>query len=312
MSKEEFCISNWLIGVLAVLLLFFGVSSVISIGLEIDDQVEILTTYHKNLKDIQIGSLSLFDARLINGKIYSLKSRNVIRIVDGDNIYSFFSTDDTTPEEVKLGISLNDRFEKVLNPETGVLEQKLIRVKHEERIENDAVPYEFSYKPENRNIGKEIIINNPDAGFVVQKKYLQIYENDELVSEQLISSTKVKQSVEDFILGKNEGIPAFYEDVFTLESTAYTPTVAECDSDPTVCATGLKSGFGVVAVYPKQIPYYTQLYIEGYGYAIAGDCGGAIGPGRVDVFFYDKKSALKWGRRKVKVYVLGRLESIKK
>ncbi len=312
MSKNEFYISNWLIGILTVLLLFFGVSSVISIGLEIDDQVEVLTTYHKNLKDISFRLISFYDTRLNDGEIYSLESRRVVKITDGKDSYSFFSKDGVTPEEVKLNISKYDRFEKVLNPETGVLEQKLIRVRHEERIEDIAIPYDFIYKPENRNIGKEIIINNSDAGFVIQKKYLQIYENDEFVSEQLISSTKVKQSVGDFLSGKNSGIPAFYEDMLVLESTAYTPTVEECDSDPTVCATGLKSGFGVVAVYPKQIPYYTQLYIEGYGYAIAGDCGGAIGPGRVDVFFYDKKSALSWGRRKVKVYVLGRLESIKK
>jgi 3D (Asp-Asp-Asp) domain-containing protein len=66
----------------------------------------------------------------------------------------------------------------------------------------------------------------------------------------------------------------------------------------------MKSGQGVVAVDPKVIPLGSKLYVEGYGYAIAGDTGGAIKGNRIDVFFYSSGETAQWGRRWVRVFVL--------
>lgn len=48
-------------------------------------------------------------------------------------------------------------------------------------------------------------------------------------------------------------------------------------------STGIKCGYGVVAVDPHYIPLGTRLYIEGYGYAIAADVGSAIKGNRIDL-----------------------------
>jgi 3D (Asp-Asp-Asp) domain-containing protein len=62
----------------------------------------------------------------------------------------------------------------------------------------------------------------------------------------------------------------------------------------------------VVAVDPSVIPLGSRLFIEGYGYAIAGDTGGAIQGMRIDLCFNSYDEAIRFGRRTVKVYIVDR------
>ena len=72
-------------------------------------------------------------------------------------------------------------------------------------------------------------------------------------------------------------------------------------------AMGMSAVYSMAAVDPRVIPLGTKLYIEGYGYAIAGDTGGAIKGNRIDLCFDTKRAALQFGRRTVKVHILDRL-----
>lgn len=47
-----------------------------------------------------------------------------------------------------------------------------------------------------------------------------------------------------------------------------------------------------------------KLFIEGYGYGVANDIGGAIRGWEVDLCFDSHEEALEWGRKLVKVFVL--------
>jgi 3D (Asp-Asp-Asp) domain-containing protein len=71
-------------------------------------------------------------------------------------------------------------------------------------------------------------------------------------------------------------------------------------------AIGMVAQRGIVAVDPSLIPLGTHLYIEGYGYAVAGDTGGSIQGRRIDLCYNDYGEAVHFGRREVKVYILGR------
>jgi 3D (Asp-Asp-Asp) domain-containing protein len=71
-------------------------------------------------------------------------------------------------------------------------------------------------------------------------------------------------------------------------------------------AIGLTAQRGVVAVDPSVIPLGTKLFIEGYGYAVAGDTGGAIQGMRIDLCFDSYDEAIHFGHRTVRVYILGR------
>ena len=61
---------------------------------------------------------------------------------------------------------------------------------------------------------------------------------------------------------------------------------------------------GLVAVDPGVIPLGTRLFIQGYGYAIADDIGGAIVGDRIDLAFENRSEALDFGMRRVVVYIL--------
>jgi 3D (Asp-Asp-Asp) domain-containing protein len=85
--------------------------------------------------------------------------------------------------------------------------------------------------------------------------------------------------------------------VMTMESTAYTYTGNRT-------ATGVEPREGLIAVDPRVIPLGTEVYIEGYGYAIAADTGGLIKGNIIDVFFPSLQRCINWGRKPVQVYVL--------
>ncbi len=84
-------------------------------------------------------------------------------------------------------------------------------------------------------------------------------------------------------------------------ATAYTAHDYGCSG---ITAMGLPAGRGIVAVDPRVIPLGTRLYISGYGYALAGDTGGAIRGNRVDLGFNSYRDAIRFGRREVTVYRL--------
>lgn len=92
------------------------------------------------------------------------------------------------------------------------------------------------------------------------------------------------------------GAPADYREVREMVATAYALHSAT--------ATGTKPRPGTVAVDPRVIPLGTRLYVEGYGYGRAEDVGSAIKGDRIDVYFNSEEEARRWGRRKVRVYIL--------
>lgn len=85
--------------------------------------------------------------------------------------------------------------------------------------------------------------------------------------------------------------------VLSMEATAYTFTGNRT-------ATGIDPREGIIAVDPRVIPLGSQVYVEGYGYAIAADTGGLIKGNIIDVFFPNLQTCINWGRRPAKVYVL--------
>jgi cystine transport system substrate-binding protein len=79
----------------------------------------------------------------------------------------------------------------------------------------------------------------------------------------------------------------------TVSSTGY--------SLPGHTATGIPTGWGVVAVDPSVIPLGTRLTVPGYGQGVAADTGGAVRGADIDLWFPTLAQARAWGRRTITI-----------
>lgn len=69
-------------------------------------------------------------------------------------------------------------------------------------------------------------------------------------------------------------------------------------------ASGGRCVYGTVAVDRHRYPYGTLFWIEGYGFAVANDCGSAIKGDKLDLWMDSYGESCRWGRRHKTTYVL--------
>ena len=127
----------------------------------------------------------------------------------------------------------------------------------------------------------------------------------EYVSQVYTNSGYVSANETENILTDVNGNQVHYTNVLTGSGTAYYAPVGALTS------TGRLARYGVVAVDPDIIPYGSILYIVSndgevvYGYAVAGDTGGALWAGTaiVDLYYNTYDECCQFGRRDVTIYV---------
>ena len=86
-----------------------------------------------------------------------------------------------------------------------------------------------------------------------------------------------------------------------VEATAYTSQDPGCDN---YTYTGKFLQHGIVAVDPRFIPLGTEVYVPGYGKAVAEDIGGDIQNNRIDLAFETRDAAFRFGRQFMNIYVV--------
>lgn len=141
-------------------------------------------------------------------------------------------------------------------------------------------------------------------------QYAVRYEDGKPVSRTVIGTEIVKKPVNHVVSigsrGRYTSRGSFYtRKVLRMSATGYDPGPRSCGKYASGrTASGLLAGYGVVAVDPKVIPLGTKLYIENYGYAIAGDRGRSIKGKRIDLGFDTFQEAMKFGQKNVIVHIL--------
>ncbi|MYL35939.1 DUF348 domain-containing protein [Pontibacillus yanchengensis] len=216
-------------------------------------------------------------------------------------------------EDIKL-----DKLDKLKQDKTASLskEKSQIKITRVEKV-TDVIEESVDYGVVKRNDnsipkGEEKVVQNGEKGKVV-KHYEVTLENGEEVNRELVKEEKASDSKDKIVAVGTKEIQqtvsrsnnASAQKTLYMEATAYTAYCTGC-SGVTTTGINLRANPNqkVVAVDPNVIPLGSRVWVEGYGYAVAGDTGSAIKGNRIDVFLSSKSQAYSFGRKRVQVKVL--------
>lgn len=184
----------------------------------------------------------------------------------------------------------------VLQPDDII---QVIRVTEDFRIEDQPIPYQTLWQasPELDLDTQEVI--SPGTTGILRRRFRIRYDNGVAIGEELDGEWVEVEPVNEVIgygtrittgVVQTEQGPREYWRVVQMRVTSYTPSSSgRAPDDPRygVTASGLPAGYGVVAIDRNIVPWKSNLFIPGYGVAIAGDTGGGVRGRWIDLGFPD-------------------------
>ena len=249
-----------------------------------DLKVKIYNLSKKDKKEIKSYSLDGKDLVKIFKDAYSAKNDSNVVLTENKNLTDMLSSyifaDKVNYEYLVIDSdSMNLDVEKLIT-ESGA--------KNLYYVSTDELAKYVNFRALLSSVNKEEV-----TGFEVNETEGEIKVSDSNADKKDESAVSEKVTVTSFE----------YSKVLVMNATSYTDDPAENGGYNTT-KMGTRLRYGVVAVDPRVIPLGTKLYIEGYGYAVAEDTGGAIKGNRIDLCYTDRAKAEAFGRRNVKVYIL--------
>ncbi len=259
------------------------------------------------------------NAKVGSNGIIEIEKAFQVTLVDGINEKKVWSTSTTVADFLKQQEIQMNEFDRVeQRMEELVIPNDVIQVVRVKKV-TDVVEAEMNFAVETRkdkNLlkGKEKIVQEGKKG-LIKRTYVVISENGKRVSRVLKDEKVVSKPSKKVVAvgtkvvtatvsrGSSEAPSEGKE--FYVTATAYTAYCTGCSG---ITATGIdlrsNPGLKVIAVDPRVVPLGSKVWVEGYGYAIAGDTGGAIKGMKIDLFMASRDNALAFGRKQVKIKVL--------
>jgi uncharacterized protein YabE (DUF348 family) len=255
------------------------------------------------------------------GKI-KIESAFPVKLVVGGKAQQVWTTSTTVADllkQQKVSLGEIDRVTPAKTDKiTGKTQVEVIRVEKVTDVVEEETPFAtVNRKDGGLTKGKERVVQDGKKG-KLEKRYEVVMENGKEVSRKLIGEKSLADSKDKIVAIGTKAKPQPQPVVsrskassnsggreMTVTSTAYTANCSGC-SGITASGYNLKANPNakVIAVDPNVIPLGTKVYVEGYGYAIASDTGGAIKGNKIDVFFASQSQAEAWGRKTIKIRII--------
>ncbi|AEB77081.1 conserved hypothetical protein [Clostridium botulinum BKT015925] len=308
-----------------------------SVNIVIDGKETSVMTYKSNVasilnkNNIAIGPKDIVEPDLQSnvktGDTIKIKKAINVQLAIGKEVRKLLTAADTVEEmlsQEKIGLGKED---KISVPKEKVIKNgdKISITRINTKIEKKIQPIEFCTemkKDESLNDGVKKVVQEGKAG---QREINEkvVYQNGKEVSREVVNQVIVQQPTKKVIamgtakeqsVRLSRGSSINHSKRLRMRSTAYTASYSDTGKGPgdsgfgiTASGTRVKrnvGGYSTVAVDPNVIPLGTKLYIEGYGYAIAEDTGGAIKGNKIDLYFNSDSQVSNWGVRYVDVYIV--------
>jgi len=191
---------------------------------------------------------------------------------------------------------------------------RIVRVTEEVLIERTEIPYQTVYQPDPAlELDARRLIRAGVPGVAEQRTRIR-YEDGVEVS-RVAEPSRVVLPPTDAIIAYGTRIvirtlqtpdgPLAYWRTIRMLATSYAPSTSSKPPDAPnygLAGTGIPVEKGIVAVDPAVIPYFTRVYVPGYGIGLAADTGGAINGRRIDLGYSDDDLVLWYSW--VDVYLL--------
>jgi 3D (Asp-Asp-Asp) domain-containing protein len=249
-----------------------------------------------------------------------------VTIMDGGQASQIYTTKGTVGEilaQENIVLNTFDLVEPFIGAQTREDDViQITRIKEEIVKEIYQIPFvtEVILNPEIED-DETLLIQEGKMGSKAVELKLR-YENDQLVARHFVSEAileeplnTIKHKGTEELLVTSRGVPFRYSKVIICEATAYDLSYESCGKypgDPAygITYTGTYARPGVIAVDPRVIPLHSKVYVASldrtpdYGFAVAEDTGSAIKGHKIDLFINSNREALRYGRRKVKVFII--------
>lgn len=253
------------------------------------------------------------------GKHTTITIRKAFRITldDAGRKYFVWSTSTTVADfltENEISLSKMDRMNKKLDD--VIFKNDILQIVRVEKI-TDVVEAESNFATETRKdkslkIGQQKIMQEGKKGKVLRTVEI-VKENGIEVKRTTVEEKILVKPMNKIVAegAKSNTVAVSRNNSLTVgqtlvvTATAYTAYCNGC-SGTTALGINLRENpdLKVIAVDPSIIPLGTKVWVEGYGYAIAADTGGAIKGNKIDVFMPSNNAALSFGRRTVTIKIL--------
>ncbi|APF23662.1 3D domain-containing protein [Clostridium butyricum] len=301
-----------------------------TLTISIDGKEETFVTYKGTVQDVlQDKNIAVgvkdkvqpsLESKVSEKETIKIKSAIPVEITANGVQLEVQSADGTIGEMLKneeealqeYGIKFNEDIDEVSPSLDSQIEDnmrvQIVNVEKKELVQNEPINFETIVEKD-ENLDKSVSKVKSEGVNGEKEVTYEVLYRDGVETSRNVTSTKTITEPKNEIVIKGTGQVYASRGGESINYKEKLNCVATAYSGDRTTATGRSpvrnlGGMSTIAVDPSFIPLGSKVYVEGYGYAIAADTGGAIKGNIIDLFLNSSSECWSWGRRPVTVLVV--------
>lgn len=190
----------------------------------------------------------------------------------------------------------------------GDLSVQLVKVETKDLVQKEVINFDTIVEKDANMDSSVQKVKSEGVNGEKEITYQVVYKDGVAISQNVKSTRTILEPQNEIVVkgtgqvyASRGGDSITYKKKLNCTATAY--------SNHSNTATGRRpvrneGGLSTIAVDPSVIPLGSKVYVDGYGYAIAADTGGAIKGSKIDIYLNSTSECMDWGRKSVNVLVL--------